>query len=389
MKKLTAIILAILMLSLIAAAFPVSASAATEYYLWVNGERITSDHLTVKGTSVDGKDGGTAVFNPNTNTLTLNSITITSDAEYFDDYAGILSREANLTVVVKGRCVISTDAASGICLAGQTNWTPNKLTIKGDGKSGSELIVTPYDDDRIEGVACLGGEMTIDGVRLTIDAPGSGIYTDGGQVTIQNNAVVYSKSQNESGLNTYGGSILVKGGDVTFENKNNIAMQLNNYNENASTLIVQGGSVTVTGRMGLYGGNQGKAHVTVTGGTLDITGTATDVFSGNGMALVMLGESSFTLGGGVKVVEGDYQDYHIRFSSKAPSVMLGDADGDNVVTVLDATAVQKKLASVKVPKFIEAAADADEDKSITILDATAIQKWLAKIPTNDRIGKMI
>ena len=68
---------------------------------------------------------------------------------------------------------------------------------------------------------------------------------------------------------------------------------------------------------------------------------------------------------------------------------LGDADGDGEVTILDATAIQRKLASLPTASFDEKAADADGDDEITILDATAIQRHLASLPTNENIGKTI
>ena len=69
--------------------------------------------------------------------------------------------------------------------------------------------------------------------------------------------------------------------------------------------------------------------------------------------------------------------------------LLGDVDGDGEVTIIDATCIQRKLASIQTAKFIEAAADADEDGSLSIIDATSIQRWLAQLSTNDNIGKPI
>ena len=67
--------------------------------------------------------------------------------------------------------------------------------------------------------------------------------------------------------------------------------------------------------------------------------------------------------------------------------LLGDADGDGEVTILDATAIQRYLASLPNPTFFEPAADADEDGEVTILDATAIQRHLASLSSNPNIGK--
>ena len=67
--------------------------------------------------------------------------------------------------------------------------------------------------------------------------------------------------------------------------------------------------------------------------------------------------------------------------------LLGDVDGDNVVTIFDATAVQKKLVSQPNTVVCEAAADVDGDNVITIFDATAIQKSLVSMPCPEGIGK--
>ena len=69
--------------------------------------------------------------------------------------------------------------------------------------------------------------------------------------------------------------------------------------------------------------------------------------------------------------------------------ILGDADGDGKVTILDATTIQRHLASLPTTAYHETQGDADEDGKVTILDATAIQRHLASLPTNKRIGTLI
>ena len=104
-------------------------------------------------------------------------------------------------------------------------------------------------------------------------------------------------------------------------------------------------------------------------------GSAVDnqaMFDSSGRALLSLGVFG--------LVDAGYIQY--------PPV-LGDADGDDVVTILDATAIQRYLANLPNDSFNEAAADTDEDKSITIIDATLIQRRLASLPSNDNIGKRI
>ena len=70
-------------------------------------------------------------------------------------------------------------------------------------------------------------------------------------------------------------------------------------------------------------------------------------------------------------------------------MMIGDADIDGKVTILDATVIQRRLASLPVINYLEIAADTDGDGGISIIDATLIQRWLANLPSNDRIGTVI
>ena len=58
----------------------------------------------------------------------------------------------------------------------------------------------------------------------------------------------------------------------------------------------------------------------------------------------------------------------------------GDADGDNDVTILDATKVQRGVAQLdNRNKIVATGADADGDGEMTILDATRIQRYKAEL----------
>ena len=69
--------------------------------------------------------------------------------------------------------------------------------------------------------------------------------------------------------------------------------------------------------------------------------------------------------------------------------ILGDANIDGSVSILDATAIQRTLASLPVATFDETAADVDRDKIVSILDATYIQRHLVELSCPDGIGKYI
>ena len=80
--------------------------------------------------------------------------------------------------------------------------------------------------------------------------------------------------------------------------------------------------------------------------------------------------------------------------------VVGDADGDGDVTIMDATRIQRWLAELsdmdgsafsgaKLTDTERMAADADGDGEVTIMDATRIQRWLAELDRSEYIGKAI
>lgn len=72
------------------------------------------------------------------------------------------------------------------------------------------------------------------------------------------------------------------------------------------------------------------------------------------------------------------------------TLILGDSDGDGIVTILDATHIQRGLAGFFLIRGTTAlTSDADEDGGVSIVDATAIQRWLAGIDDGHPIGKAI
>ena len=74
----------------------------------------------------------------------------------------------------------------------------------------------------------------------------------------------------------------------------------------------------------------------------------------------------------------------------AAGYMLGDTDGDEDVSIIDATRIQRFLAEVPVSgTFYEKAADVDDSGDIEITDVTFIQRWLADIRVPYPIGEII
>lgn len=93
---------------------------------------------------------------------------------------------------------------------------------------------------------------------------------------------------------------------------------------------------------------------------------------------------------GTQTITIMYGNLITAFEVNVNAPLLGDVDGDETVTILDVTFIQRHLASIPIPFVLnEMIADADEDGTVAILDATYIQRWLANLKSNDNIGKPI
>ena len=70
------------------------------------------------------------------------------------------------------------------------------------------------------------------------------------------------------------------------------------------------------------------------------------------------------------------------------NVMLGDANGNDVVGVDDVSAVQRYLAELESLEGIYLhAADTNQDGVVDISDATNLQAYLAEYPVQNPIGE--
>ncbi len=70
--------------------------------------------------------------------------------------------------------------------------------------------------------------------------------------------------------------------------------------------------------------------------------------------------------------------------------LLGDADGDGNISIVDATMIQRRLASYTVPdpEIVDQNGDIDAD-GLSITDATYIQRYLAQYTVPYGIGQPI
>ena len=165
-KKLFAILLSIVM---VVGLLPTVAFAAENYDLYVNGEQFTSEKLSI----TCGE--GTASYDPNTKTLTLNNATITNGGKSDESpkYGIRVVGDTDLTIKLSGTNSITLDNGGGIFADGSSD----NYNIIGDGK-------------------------------LTINVKWDALYTLNGNISISEGAKLDITSAQGCGITSYNKGIL-------------------------------------------------------------------------------------------------------------------------------------------------------------------------------------
>ena len=157
-KKLLAILLSMVM---VAGLLPTVAFAAENYDLYVNGEQFTSEKLSI------ACGEGTASYDPNTKTLTLNNAAITNGGKSDESpkYGIRVVGDTDLTIKLSGTNSITLDNGGGIFADGSSD----NYNIIGDGKLTINV--------RWDALYTLNGNISIsEGAKLDItSAQGCGI----------------------------------------------------------------------------------------------------------------------------------------------------------------------------------------------------------------------
>ena len=206
-----------------ALAMPVAASAASNGQIWVNGENIVQaeEHKVACGT-------GSASYDPQTKTLTLENAVITQGNSY---KRGIdLPSDIDLNIVLTGNNYITGEEVLSDDGVGQGIYADGNIKISGTG-----TLTTVTNLDALKAM----GNVEIDGVALdlTVNKDYFAIHANGGDVTIQNNAVV--KAENQKG--TMAGALIAGWNSVNIESS-----KINAVSSCESVIQSGNGSVNIT-----------------------------------------------------------------------------------------------------------------------------------------------
>ena len=170
---------------------------------------------------------------------------------------------------------------------------------------------------------------------------------------------------------------------MTAESTQGVGLLLGNVVASGS-LMLSSGSLTLRGQCGIDADSE-NCRIGVTSGTLTIEAVQKAVCE-----KIADKEGAVVLGEGVEIISGGFGEKELVISDSkgGESYILGDADGDGVVSINDVTEIQKKIAEIDVPNFNEKAADIDGN-GLNISDGTSIQRYLAGYGDENRIGELI
>ena len=185
---------------MVIALIPATVFADTGYGLYVNGEPFTSEKLSIKC------GDGTATYDPDTKTLTLNDAAITKGGTN-NNYGIIMTGNTNLNIALSGTNSIDLQEGGGIIASSDVKITGSgKLSVTAGGEYFDGISVAGNvrisDNADVEikadkGVGIASDEsVEIDGAKLDSKALNAGIDACGLSVT--NNSDVVLQATGES-----------------------------------------------------------------------------------------------------------------------------------------------------------------------------------------------
>lgn len=211
---------------MVIALIPATVFADTGYDLYVNGEQFTSEKLSIKC------GDGTATYDPDTATLTLNDAAITKGGTN-NNYGIIMNGNTNLNITLSGKNSIDLQEGGGIIASSDVKITGSgKLSVTAGGEyfdgisAAGNVRISDNADVEIKADKGVGiasdKSVEIDGAKLDSKALNAGIDARGLSVT-NNSDVVLQATQDRCNAafidDGNGGNIIISGSKLKAESK--------------------------------------------------------------------------------------------------------------------------------------------------------------------------
>lgn len=294
-------------LAFVMAMLPALAFAeATQYNLFVNGEQFTSDKLTI------ACGEGTATYDPDAQTLTLNNASITNA----HGYGGINSElTGDLDIALQGENRITFDDNMGIMAKGNVEF------------SGSGSLTINVAGETKDGISA-AGNVSVRATTLIVNAPGGvGIASDGSVVL--DNARLTSHAL-YAGIDAV--NLTIQNGSVVdilaTENNCNAAFISSRGDPTGGNLSISNSNVVAKS---LFPGLFAERNLTIDGGSAQSTSTANAALWASG-DLTIKGGAKVTLAGVYPAgCAGDFTVYAAEVDAKNTNVDNIPALSDNPV----------------------------------------------------------
>lgn len=383
-----------------------SEDLSEEYYpLWVGGVQVTGKnaaHITADTIT------GDVSYNAASHTLTLNNAVIDGGGwwDYKSDrysgysYGAAIISDIDLTINVIGSNEVKFVRFSYTDLSEAIYMSSCNLTFTGSGS----IDLTGFECSVKE-----AGTLTVDKdctVSMHADKKHSYLHcktVEVGSLIVNGTLSVYSNAQYTTSTAVYADSLDVgASGQLSAFGK-----VTSNTSSDAYSVYLTGGDMNIRGKVvageitnnsfGVYTTNNGKINIWDTG-CLTAKGGKAAVQSS-----VVLESDALKISAGEDENSAERitlnslkSQKYVSISAQSeeptePPVLLGDADGNGEVDLVDATVIQRHTTMIAVP-YDEAqlmCADIDDDGSLTIVDATFIQRYATKVQTPYKIGATV
>lgn len=268
-KRLSVILILVLILGLMPQMALTVKADPVEYKLWVGGTRVTSDNASnIPAAIPENQTGGTASYDAETKTLTLDNYKYSGDCvggyinaggSSYDCHTVIFVGDDNIidTIIIKGNVSLIQSNASSSPYGLTYLVNDKKLTIKGEGVS-PKLTVTSGNTNSgaSNGIYIYGSHLYIK--DCAVEATGGNSNTDSSgifpqKITLENSTLTTSCNNTSSGSYAKGYGIrFLSSGKLIIDNKSTVTVKGNTQAVYKGT-VVNSGAGTGWDNMGMSG----------------------------------------------------------------------------------------------------------------------------------------